>query len=68
MKKVTVRILGEIFEIGMEEDFYEFVKDDIELLQTATTKDILRLILSKEKELFTFNSDLKALLEKLEGV
>ena len=65
MKKISLSFLGEKFEIELEEEFFEFVKDDIKKLKNATAKDILMLILKNKKEEFETSKNLKNIIKKL---
>ena len=49
MKKISLSVLGEKFEIELEDEFFEFVKDDLLKLQNPTPKELLFLILKKKK-------------------
>ena len=64
MKKISLSFLGEKFEIELEEEFFEFVKDDIKKLKNATAKDILMLILKNKKEEFENQEKIKKELLK----
>jgi len=66
MKKISLSFLGEKFEIELEEEFFEFVKDDIKKLKNATAKDILMLILKNKKEEFENQEKIKKILNKME--
>jgi len=50
MKKISLTVMGEKFEITLEDDFFEFVKEDLVKLQNPTPKDLLFLILEKNKK------------------
>jgi len=50
MKKISLTVMGEKFEITLEDDFFEFVKEDLIKLQNPTPKDLLFLILEKNKK------------------
>ena len=58
-KKITLYVLGEKFEISLENEFLEFVKADLLKLQNPTPKDLLFFILEKNKKEYE-------LLKKLE--
>ena len=59
MKRISLSFLGEKFEIELEEEFFEFVKDDIKKLKNATAKDILMLILKTKKKSLKIKKKLK---------
>jgi len=50
MKKISLTVMGEKFEITLEDEFFEFVKEDLIKLQNPTPKEILFLILEKNKK------------------
>jgi len=50
MKKISLNILGEKFEISLESDFFEYVKEDLVKLQNPTPKELLFFILEKNKK------------------
>jgi hypothetical protein len=50
MKKISLKVMGEKFEIELEDEFFEYVKEDLIKLQNPTPKDILFLILEKNKK------------------
>lgn len=58
-KTISVYVLGEKFEISLEEEFLEYVKDDLLRLQNPSPKELLFFVLEKNKREFE-------LLKKLE--
>ncbi|EDM24358.1 hypothetical protein CMTB2_02543 [Caminibacter mediatlanticus TB-2] len=58
--------MGEKFEIELEEDFFEFVKEDLIKIQNPTPRELLFLILEKNKKEYTLNKKLEKLLKKIE--
>ncbi|WP_024791963.1 hypothetical protein [Lebetimonas sp. JS138] len=50
MKKISLNILREKFEINLENEFFEYVKEDLIKLQNSTPKELLFLILEKDKK------------------
>ena len=66
MKKISISILGEKFELELEDEFFEFVKDDLLKLQNPTPKEVLFLFLKNKKEIFTLNKEVKDILKHLE--
>jgi hypothetical protein len=40
MKKISLKVMGEKFEIELEDEFFEYVKEDLIKLQNPTPKDI----------------------------
>ncbi len=65
-KTILISILGEKFEVYVEEEFFEFVKNDIENLQNPTPKEMLNIFLSLKKEIFEINKKIEIILEKLD--
>jgi len=58
MKTITLYVLGEKFEISLEEEFFEYSKEDLITLQK---KELLFFVLEKDKKLY----ELLKRLEKL---
>jgi len=50
MKKISLNVLGEKFEISLENEFFEYVKDDLIKLQNPTPRELLFFILEKNKK------------------
>ena len=65
MKKISTFILGEKFEIEIEDEFFEFIKDDLLKLQNPTPKELLFLFLKNKKELFQNYKKLEEIINKL---
>ena len=65
MKKISTFVLGEKFEIEIEDEFFEFIKDDLLKLQNSTPKELLFLFLKNKKELFQSYKKLEELVKKL---
>jgi len=51
-KNITIYIMGERFELSLEEEFLNYCRDDLLKLQNPTPKDLLFLILEKNKKEF----------------
>ncbi|GAB6073778.1 hypothetical protein [Nautilia lithotrophica] len=66
MKKISLSVLGEKFEIELEDEFFEFVKEDLLKIQHPTPKELLFLILKNKKELFEKDKKIKNLIEKID--
>jgi len=66
MKKIDVSVLGEVFELNLEDDFYEFVKEDLEKLQNPRPKDLLYFFLKKAQNEYKLQKELKSILERIE--
>jgi predicted nucleotidyltransferase len=67
-KRLSLSVMGEKFELELEEEFFEFVKEDLIKLQNPTPKEILFLILEKDKKIYETDEKIKNLIEKLEKV
>ena len=65
MKNITIYVMGEKFNLSIEEEFFEFVKEDLQKIQNATPKDILKFVLDKNKKEFESKKKLEKLLKKL---
>jgi hypothetical protein len=66
MKKISLSVLGEKFEIELEDEFFEFVKEDLLKLQNPTPKELLFLFLKNKKKQFEINNELKKIISRLE--
>ena len=66
MKKISISVMGEKFELEMEDEFFEFVKDDLQKIQNPTPKELLFLILEKNKNQYEDMKKLQKIIEKLE--
>jgi hypothetical protein len=65
MKKISLSVLGEKFEIELEDEFFEFVKEDLLKLQNPTPKELLFLFLENKKDMFELNERIKRIIVKL---
>ena len=68
MKKISLSVLGEKFEIELEEEFFEYVKDDLKEIQNPTPRDILFLILKNRKAEFEKDKKIKEIVSKIDKV
>jgi predicted DNA-binding ribbon-helix-helix protein len=66
MKKVTISVMGEKFEIELEDEFFEFVKDDLAKVQKMTPKELLVFVLEKNKREFELTKRVEKILSILE--
>jgi len=66
MKKISISVMGEKFELEMEDEFFEFVKDDLYKIQNPTPKELLFLILEKNKKEFEERKKLQKILENFD--
>ncbi len=64
-KNITIYIMGEKFDLILEEEFFEYVKDDLLKLQNPTPKELLFFVLEKNKKLYEI---LKKIEEDEKGV
>jgi hypothetical protein len=64
MKKISLTVLGEKFEISLEDEFFEYVKEDLIKLQNPTPKELLFLILEKNKKEYELLKKVEKLLIK----
>jgi len=51
-KSITLYVMGEKFEIFLEEEFFEYIKDDLLKIQNPTPKDLLFFVLEKNKDIY----------------
>jgi len=67
MINITIYILGEKFNLSMEDEFFEYVREDLQKLQDITTpKEVLSFFLDKSKKEFENEKILKKIVKKLE--
>jgi hypothetical protein len=65
MKKISLSVLGEKFELELEDEFFEFVREDLLKIQHPSPKELLFLILKNKKELFETEKKIKELISLL---
>ena len=67
MKK-TVYLIGQKYELELEDGFFDFIKNKLDKLDTSDNqvKTLLNLFLSSEYELYEKNKSLKQMIEQLE--
>ena len=51
-KNITLYVMGEKFELSLEEEFFDYVKNDLLTLQNPTPKELLFFVLEKNKKVF----------------
>jgi small-conductance mechanosensitive channel len=69
MKKIKIYLLNQKYEIELEDNFFEYLKDDIERLNRETTlKGLLNLMLSCKYESFQNEKKMTKLLQKIEKI
>ena len=68
MKKIKIYLIGQKYEIELEDEFYEYIIDDIQKLNNSQTqiKDLLNLLLSCKYENYKNDIKMKNMLRKLE--
>ena len=68
MKKIKIYLVGQKYEIELEEEFYNYIIDDINKLNNSDNqiKDLLNLMLSSKSKLSENELKMKKLLKKLE--
>jgi len=65
MKKIALSVMGEKFELELEEEFFEFVKEDLAKLQNPTPKDLLYLVLEKNQKEYKTQKEIEKILNKI---
>jgi hypothetical protein len=67
MKKITIYLLSQKYEIEMEDRFLDYIREDIERINSSkSTKDLLNIILSSKYESYKNEKKMTKLLKKLE--
>ena len=67
MKKIEIYFLSQKYEIEMEDEFFEYIKDDIfRLNHSKSIKDMLNILLSCKYEAYKNENKMKNLLKRLE--
>ena len=67
MKKITIYLLSQKYEIEMEDRFLDYIRGDIEKINSSkSTKDLLNIILSSKYESYKNEKKMTKLLKKLE--
>ena len=51
--------MGEKFDLTLDEDFFEYIKEDLKKLQNPTPKELLFFILEKNKKEYEILKKLK---------
>ena len=69
MKKLKIYLVGQKFELELEDDFYDYIKDDLLNINNSTTqiKDLLNLVLSLKYKIYKNEQKMTNLLKKLEN-
>ena len=63
-KSITLYVMGEKFELLLEEEFFEYIKEDLIKIQNPTPKDLLFFVLEKNKNLYEIIKQLDKLNSK----
>ena len=68
MKKIKLYLVGQKYEIEIEDEFYEYVKDDINVLNNSDTqlKDLLNIMLKFSYKSYENEQKIKNLVKKLD--
>jgi negative regulator of replication initiation len=68
MKKIKLYLIGQKYEIEIEDEFYEYIKEDISSLNNsdAQVKDLLNIMLKFSYKSFKNEQKMKNLLKKLD--
>jgi len=51
-KNISIYIMGEKFDISLDEEFFEYIKEDLKKIQNPTPKELLFFVLEKNKKLY----------------
>jgi uncharacterized protein YeaO (DUF488 family) len=67
MKKIKVYLIGQKYEIELEDEFYDYILEDIQKLNNSQNqiKDLLNLLLSCKYKNYSNEKVIKKMLEKL---
>jgi len=60
-KSITLYVMGEKFELALEEEFFEYIKEDLAKIQNPTPKDLLFFILEKNKNIYEILKKIESL-------
>jgi len=68
MKKIKIYLVGQKFEIEIEDEFYEYIQEDIMNLNNSNSqiKELLNLILKEKYISYENDKKMKKILKKLE--
>jgi len=68
MKKIKLYLIGQKYELEIEDEFYEYIEDDIVKLMNSDTqvKDMLNIFLKFSYKSYKSEHKLNELLHKLE--
>jgi len=68
MKKIKIYLIGQKYEVELEDGFYEFIKDDIDKLNNSENqiKDLLNLLLSSKYQNYENERKIANLIQTIE--
>ena len=68
MKKIKIYLIGQKYELELDEEFYEYIKDDLGNLTNAQNqiKTLLNLFLKEKFITYENDKKMKKLLKKFE--
>jgi negative regulator of replication initiation len=68
MKKIKLYLIGQKYEIEIEDEFYEYIKNDINSLNNSDSqmKDLLNIMLKFGYKSYKNEQKMKNLLKKLD--
>ena len=65
-KRISLSVMGEKFEIELDEEFFEYVREDLLKIQNPTPKELLFLILQKNKKEYEKDKEIKKIIDNLD--
>jgi predicted site-specific integrase-resolvase len=68
MKKIKLYLLGQKYEIEMDDEFYKFIEKEIESLNNSQNqvKDLLNIMLSCKYKMYKKEKKIQKIIKKLE--
>jgi hypothetical protein len=66
-KRISLSVMGEKFEIELDEEFFEYVKEDLLKIQNPTPRELLFLILQKNKKEYEKDKEIKKIIDNVEN-
>ncbi len=68
MKKTKLYLLGQKYEIEMDDEFYKFIEKEIESLNNSQNqvKDLLNIMLSCKYKMYKKEKKIQKIIKKLE--
>ena len=63
-KNITIYVMGEKFELSLEEEFLNYCRGDLLKLQNPTPKDLLFFVLEKNKKEFEILKKMEKILNE----